>query len=186
VSLRPAPHTLLAADRRLLILMRTRGHLPALEQAAAAYSKLGEHAAIWIVLGLGGAALDPRPGRRSSWLRGCATVLAAYGLNFAIKLIVRRRRPELPGLPPLSSTVSGLSFPSAHSTTSFAAAAAYRDLVRGGWLRGAAIIFGLTRPYLGVHYPSDVIAGAALGSVLGAAVRERAGCDWRAGGAGCR
>jgi undecaprenyl-diphosphatase len=186
VSDRPASHRLLDADRSLLLGMRTSGHRPALEHAAAAYSKLGEHAAIWIALGLAGGLVDPRPGGRKLWLRGCATVMAAYGLNFAVKLAVRRRRPELRDLPPLTSTVSRLSFPSAHATTSFAAAAVYRDLVPGGWLCGAAIAFALTRPYLGVHYPSDVLAGAALGTALGTAVRRRDGAASRAGGAGCR
>ncbi len=186
MSDRPASQRLLDADRSLLLLMRTAGHRPALEQAAAAYSKLGEHAAIWIALGLAGGMIDPRPGGRRLWLRGCATVMGAYGLNFAVKLAVRRRRPELRDLPPLTSTVSRLSFPSAHSTTSFAAAAAYRDLVPGGWLYGAAIAFALTRPYLGVHYPSDVLAGAALGSALGTAVRTRGGGSSLAGGAECR
>jgi membrane-associated phospholipid phosphatase len=187
VSDPPVSQRLLDADRSLLLMMRTGGHRPALEQAAAAYSKLGEHAAIWIVLGLAGGLVDPRPGRRRLWLRGCTGVVAAYGLNFAVKLAVRRRRPDLPGLPPLTSTVSRLSFPSAHATTSFAAAAAYRDLVPAAWLYTAAILFGLTRPYLGVHYPSDVLAGAALGSILGAAARgDGAGSASVAGGAECR
>jgi undecaprenyl-diphosphatase len=186
VSDRPAPHRLLDADRSLLLAMRTIGHRPPLEHAAAAYSKLGEHAAIWIALGLAGGLVDPRPGSRRLWLRGCAAVMGGYGLNFAVKLAVRRKRPQLPELPPLTSTVSRLSFPSAHSTTSFAAAAAYRDLLPGGWLYGAAVAFALTRPYLGVHYPSDVLAGAALGSALGMTVRMRGGGAPSAGGAGCR
>jgi membrane-associated phospholipid phosphatase len=186
VSTAPACHRLLDADRALLLVMRTRGHRPGLEQAARAYSRLGEHAAIWIALGLAGGLVDPRPGGRRLWLRGCTTVLAAYGLNFAVKLAVHRRRPELPDLPPLTPTVSRLSCPSAHSTTSFAAAAAYRDLLPGRWLHGGAIAFALTRPYLGVHYPSDVLAGAALGSALGTAVRRRGGAPPWAGGARCR
>ena len=98
---------------------------PALERAVGAYSRLGEHAACWFALGLAGAALgrDPRGARR--WLRGLGVVVGAYGLNYAVKVAVRRRRPELPGLPPLTPTVSQLSFPSAHATTSFAAARAY-------------------------------------------------------------
>lgn len=185
MSDRAASHRLLDADRSLLVVMRTAGHRPALERAAAAYSKLGEHAAIWIALGLAGGLVDPRSGSRRLWLRGCAAVAGAYGLNFTVKLAVRRRRPQLPDLPPLTSTVSRLSFPSAHSTTSFAAAAAYRDLLPGGWLYGAAIAFALTRPYLGVHYPSDVLAGAVLGSALGTTVRMRGGAAPWAGGAGC-
>ena len=132
----------------------------------ARYSRLGEHGACWIALGLGGAALAPDSPRRRAWLRGVRAVAFAYGLNYAVKLAIRRRRPELEGLPPLSPTVSRLSFPSAHSTTSFAAARAFRGLAPAGPLYAAAILFALSRPYLGVHYPSDVIAGAALGTLV--------------------
>ena len=138
----------------------------------ATYSRLGEHAACWVVLGLGGAVFEPEPARRRRWLVGCGTVLGAYALNYAVKLSVRRRRPELPGLPPLTATVSGLSFPSAHSTTSFAAAAVYRGLLPTELLYTAAGLFAFTRPYLGVHYPSDVVAGAALGTALAQTVAQ--------------
>jgi membrane-associated phospholipid phosphatase len=153
------------ADRRLLLLARTRGHGARAERTIAAFSRTGEHAACWIALGLGGAVRDL--GRRSAWLRGVRVVLSAYALNQAIKFSIRRPRPELPGLPPLTPTVSRLSFPSAHATTSFAAARAYRGLVPAGALYSAAVTFAASRPYLGVHYPSDVIAGAALGTALG-------------------
>ncbi len=91
-------------------------------------------------------------------------IAASYAANYAVKLVVRRPRPELPGLPPLTPTVSRLSFPSAHATTSFAAARAYSGLVPSAWLYAAAVGFALSRPYLGVHYPSDVLAGAVLGT----------------------
>jgi membrane-associated phospholipid phosphatase len=93
-------------------------------------------------------------------------VCAAYGLNYAVKITVRRRRPELAGLPALTKTVSRLSFPSAHATTSFAAARAFSGLVRPFAVYAPAAAFALSRPYLGVHYPSDVIAGAALGTAV--------------------
>lgn len=153
-------------DRELLIASRTRGHPRWAERAIAAYSRTGEHAACWIGLGLAGAALSGDAGRRQGWLRGVRIVASAYALNYAVKVAVRRQRPELPGLPPLTRTVSRLSFPSAHATSSFAAAHAYSRLVAPWALYGAAAGYALSRPYLGVHYPSDVLAGAALGTVL--------------------
>jgi membrane-associated phospholipid phosphatase len=153
-------------DRAGLAFARTHGHGPALERAIAAYSRAGEHAACWLALGLAGAATSPRPDRRRAWRRGVGVVAASYGVNQALKFVVRRRRPELPGLEPLTPVITRLSFPSAHATTSFAAARAYRGLVPAWALYAAAGAFAVSRPYLGVHYPSDVIAGAVVGSAV--------------------
>jgi undecaprenyl-diphosphatase len=155
----------LELDRRLTVLARTRGHAPRCERAVAAYSRLGEHAACWLALGAVGA-LTSRGRRRREWARGAVIVTNSYALNFAVKLAVGRPRPQFDGLPSLTSTVSRLSFPSAHATTSFAAARAYRGLAPTPALYAAAVAFAVSRPYLGVHYPSDVLFGAALGTVI--------------------
>ncbi|MGZ4178620.1 MAG: hypothetical protein ACXVUX_20605, partial [Solirubrobacteraceae bacterium] len=94
-------------DQSLLIAARTRGHGPRRDQAVLAFSRLGEHAACWLALGVAGAALDR--GRRARWLRGAGAVAGAYAVNYAVKLVVRRPRPELDGLPALSPVVSALS-----------------------------------------------------------------------------
>jgi hypothetical protein len=107
-------------DERLLVLARTRGHTPQRDRAVARFSRLGEHAGIWIAIGLVGGVADGE--RRSEWHRAAATVAGVYALNTAIKQVVGRRRPQLPGLSPLTGTPTALSFPSAHASTSFAGA----------------------------------------------------------------
>jgi undecaprenyl-diphosphatase len=158
---------LLELDRKLLAVMRTRGHSRVAERVLAGYSRLGEHAACWLALGVLGAALAPEPDTRRAWRLGVGATAFAYSLNFGVKLLVRRPRPRDLG-EPLTPVVSRLSFPSAHATTSFAAAGVYRRAAPAGAgaLYGAAALFAFTRPYLGVHYPSDVLAGAALGTLV--------------------
>jgi membrane-associated phospholipid phosphatase len=159
---------LLNLDERLLRLARTRGHTPRAERAVARFSRLGEHGAVWLAIGVVGAALDER--RRAEWGRAAATVAGVFALNTAIKLAVRRRRPQLPGLPALTETPTTLSFPSAHASTSFVGARLYARLgLPAGPLYALATALSLSRLYLGVHYPSDVLAGAGLGTVAGTA-----------------
>lgn len=156
-----------ALDLTILRFMRTRGHAPPVERAAQLLAKSGENGALWFVLGLLAAAAD-RP-RRGRWLRAAAVGPVAIGLNFGVKLAVKRPRPVLEDLPPLGGAPSSLSFPSAHATASFAAATAMGRIEPRAKLPllTVATLMALTRPYLGMHYPSDVLAGAALGRLLG-------------------
>jgi membrane-associated phospholipid phosphatase len=119
-----------------------------------------------MALGALGGLLDRDQARRAAWRRGVGVVAGAYAANQAVKFTVRRPRPQLPDLPQLTSTRSQLSFPSAHTTTSFAAARAYRGLLPARALYGLAGTLAISRMYLGVHYPSDVLAGAALGTAI--------------------
>jgi undecaprenyl-diphosphatase len=155
-------------DRRLLRTMRTRCHQPPVERMAKALGLAGEWGAVWVILGLGCAVLDGP--RRERWARAAAVAPAAIAANFGVKLSVGRRRPRLRGLPPLAGAPSELSFPSAHATSSLAAATALGRVSppARGPLYGLAVAICLTRPYLGMHYPSDVAAGAAIGLLLGA------------------
>jgi membrane-associated phospholipid phosphatase len=129
-----------------------------------AFTRCGEHGLLWQAVAGLGAALDRD--RRSLYLRAVRVVFGAYVANIAMKYAVRRARPRLEGLPPLSSTVTGLSYPSAHSTTSFAAARVLRGALPAGMLYATAGAMAVSRPYVGVHYPSDCLAGAALGTAL--------------------
>ena len=153
-----------AFDLALLRFLRTRWHTPGAEKAVARFSRLGEHGLVWYALALAGAVLDPP--RRPLYLRAGGVTAGAFLANQAIKLAVRRPRPELEGLPALVETMSRRSYPSAHASTSFAAAGALP--LPAAPLYAAATAMALSRVYLGVHYPSDSAAGAALGGALAA------------------
>ena len=158
-------------DVRLYRLLRVDMQVPAAEEAIRGFSDLGQHAALWLALGAAGGAVDRE--RRWRWWRGAATVGGAYLLNTAIKGVIRRKRPALEGLPALVATPTALSFPSAHASSSFAAARAYSCLMPAGPLYATAGAMALSRVYLGVHYPSDVAAGALLGTLVGGAGPRR-------------
>jgi membrane-associated phospholipid phosphatase len=159
---------LAALDLRLLRLLRTHGHTPPVEAAVIRLARSGENGLLWYGIGLAGAALDRR-GHRHAYLRAIKIVLATLVVNTVVKQTVRRARPVLEEeLPALTPVLSGRSYPSAHSSTSFAGA---RALAAAGLpappLYALAVAMALSRPYLGVHYPSDIAAGAALGDAVG-------------------
>ena len=158
-----------AFDLRLLRVMRTRGHSPAIERFVIALGKAGNNGAIWLAIGVLLAVVDS--GQREAWLICGALGPIAILLNYCVKLVFRRPRPVLEGLPPLGGAPSSLSFPSAHATSSFAVATAMTRVEPLGalaFLLAAALALG--RPYLGMHYPSDVLVGILLGVGLGLVV----------------
>lgn len=165
----PEPGSRLArADEGIYRALRVA---PALERPVRLFSRSGEHAACWLALGAAAALID-RP-RRDRWLRATGSVGCAYALNVALKHVVRRRRPRFDDLPALTSTLTELSFPSAHAASAFAAARAYSAIVPAAAapLHFAATAMALSRVALGVHYPSDIAAGALLGTAVAEASR---------------
>jgi len=148
-------------DLNLLRWMRTHG-----QGVAVALGKAGNNGLVWFLLGGALAILDSS--RWEAWLICALLGPLAIGLNYGIKLLVKRPRPVLEGLPPLGGAPSSLSFPSAHATSSFAVATAMVRVdpaMAGAFV--VAIALALGRPYLGMHYPSDVLAGAFIGVALG-------------------
>jgi decaprenylphosphoryl-5-phosphoribose phosphatase len=154
-------------DQAALVALRTRGHESSGERFARALGWFGEYGIGWAGIGLAGATLDRR--RRTRFLAAAVAGPAAVGINSLVKSAFGRERPVIAGHPPLGPAPSKLSFPSAHSTSAVAAAVALGRVAPRARLAlyGLAALTCLGRPYLGMHYPSDVLAGVALGYGIG-------------------
>lgn len=159
------------AGRELAVLRGVQAglarHRPVV-RVARAMSLFGEHSAGWCALGLLGAAVDRD--RRRQWLAASAGVVGAHAASIVVKRVVRRPRPADPGVEVLVGTPSRLSFPSSHAASTTAAAVLYGGLTRQPAAASVVPPMLVSRLVLGVHYPTDVLAGSALGAVVGGAV----------------
>lgn len=159
----------------LVAVQAALGDRPGALPVARALSHFGEHSIGWVAVALLGAVLSPK--RRLDWLVVGAGAFTAHAVAVVVKRIVRRKRPYDPAVVVNVGTPSRLSFPSAHATSTTAAAILMGRTT--GLPRGvcAAVLvppMALSRMLLGVHYPSDVACGIALGAVI-AAIARRAG-----------
>lgn len=132
---------------------------------------LGENGALWIVL----AILMYVSGKHKDYAVMMIIAMAATYLigDVVIKNLVARPRPFVddPSIILLITAPNGYSFPSGHTSISFAAltvlmASRMRPVYKGCFTV-AALLIAFSRLYLCVHYPSDVLAGAALGILIG-------------------
>ena len=147
-----------------------------LDPIFVALSYLGSFGFVWlaIALAISGFAWN----RPWLWTRVAVAILIAESTSAALKRWIERDRPAVAD--PEPETLVGLpatySFPSGHATVSFACATVLALAVpRLTWpLFALAALISFSRVYVGVHYPFDVLAGAALGVGVAIALRTLA------------
>jgi undecaprenyl-diphosphatase len=143
-----------------------------------ALSLAGSGGAVWFLIAAVRAAVRPRQAM-AMWQAVLAVVLAWLVADAVLKPIVHRPRPPAGQVAEFAHASRTSSFPSAHAATSVAGAvalgAAWPAARVAVWTLAALI--ACSRTYLGLHYPSDVLAGAALGWALAWFVCGRTG--WR-------
>ncbi|GHE56922.1 bifunctional phosphatase PAP2/diacylglycerol kinase family protein [Streptomyces capitiformicae] len=180
LTVRPPGHHILrdrflAADSRLFNAVATR-HWPGAHPMLPRLSRAANHGVLWFATAAALAATRSPRARRAA-ARGVASLaLASATINTLGKRSVRRPRPALDNVPlmrQLKRQPITTSFPSGHSASAaaFATGVALESRGWGAAVAPVAAAVALSRVYTGVHFPSDVLVGAALGVGAAYAVR---------------
>ncbi len=152
-------------------LERLRGNTVA-DSVFKTASYLGDFSVIWHLVGIGRAIIDPSTVRQSLAMSALIGVESLF-VNQGVKRLFRRTRPTQSGDPRFPvRRPSTSSFPSGHASAAFFAAAILTTAT-GRHLAPAwyslAVVVALSRAYVRIHHPSDIIGGAAVGALLGVA-----------------
>lgn len=171
---------LMEMDGRLLLWLKDAFSHPVLDEIMIFISSLANKGVIWIVIGV----LFLLYGCRDrQWVNRGLLVLFSLLANFlacnlTLKPLIDRTRPYyVLGYDPIIPPVGDPSFPSGHTSVSFAAATAIYAIDRKWGIAAYlfAAVMGFSRLYLGVHFPTDVVCGAILGI---AAAKVVIRCYW--------
>ena len=167
-------------DRHILLAFRTPGDLGTpigprwLQESARDFTALGGFTALSLIVVLAVVILILLNRRTQALILG-STAVFAQGFAELVKHLIDRPRPEI--VPHLDLVYSS-SFPSGHALMSPAVYLTLAAVVAAGHPRPAirwvlrigavmlVIVIGVSRVYLGVHWPSDVLAGWTLGTAI--------------------
>ena len=163
------PDIMQGFDEQALVWIAENVRCAVLDPFMKLYTQLGNTGMLFIVLGV--LMLFFKQTRKAGLSALCAMLIGLVVVNFTIKPLVSRPRPWLviENFANLVPEHDPNSFPSGHTCAAFAAAMVWvrtlpqkRDRVIAAVM---AVLMGLSRLYVGVHYPSDVLAGAVIGAL---------------------
>lgn len=152
-------------DVGIIELIQNNLHSPIINKVMIFITGLGDSGAIWILIGL--AFLINKEYRKIGFMILVALALGSILGEGIIKNIIQRDRPfiSMEGIDMLIKAPTSYSFPSGHTTSSFAAAGVilinFKNKSIYAFILAGLIAF--SRIYLGVHFPTDIIAGIVLG-----------------------
>jgi undecaprenyl-diphosphatase len=158
-------------DESILFAIRQLTGQPWLDTLMVTLSWLGDNGLVWCAMAV--ILLARSKTRYSGLICAVALLFSLLLCNLLIKNLVARPRPYdiLAWLQPLVPLLSEFSFPSGHASSSFAAASAIAlTSMNRKWhipVYTLATLISFSRLYVGVHYPSDVLAGLFLGLFCG-------------------
>ena len=161
--------TLLKLDVGFLLFLQDSVRNPILNSIMIFITSLGNGGMLWIAATI--LLMIPKKTRKVGLMSAIALLGSLIINNNLIKNLVQRPRPfrTFPELQIIIPTPSEFSFPSGHTSSSFAAAAVfYRHLPKKLGVSSVVLagLIGFSRLYVGVHYPTDVLAGVIMGILL--------------------
>ena len=165
------PEVIQRFDEQALVWIAQNIRNGLLDPVMKLYTQLGNAGLLFIALGL--ALLLFKSTRKAGFSALCAMLIGLVVVNFTIKPLMARERPWLviQGFVNLVEEKDPNSFPSGHTNAAFAFAIALCMTAPKRWMKIAAVcaaaVMGLSRLYVGVHFPSDVLVGAVIGSLCG-------------------
>ncbi|MDE6203885.1 MAG: phosphatase PAP2 family protein [Lachnospiraceae bacterium] len=158
--------SLIQMDGNILMFIQENIRNPVLDPVMKVITTLGNAGIIWILLTI--LLLAFKRTRKIGIMSACALVCSLLVNNILLKNLVARVRPYniVEGLVPIVTKPAEFSFPSGHAGSSFASGSVlYRRLPKryGIPILVLAVLISFSRLYVGVHYPTDVLAGMLTG-----------------------